>query len=106
MTVRRPRSGTEGASGGYCAADRDAGDRCARRRCQRLRAGLARRPARRFRYLGRIGYTIGKSVALALVDDGFAEEGTALSVHIVGVERPARVIAASPYDPEGRAMRQ
>ncbi|WP_246673821.1 glycine cleavage T C-terminal barrel domain-containing protein [Mesorhizobium sp. B2-7-3] len=52
------------------------------------------------------GYTIGKSVALALVDDGFAGEGMALCVHIVGVERTARVIAASPYGPQGRAMRQ
>ena len=55
---------------------------------------------------GGYGYTIGKSVALALVDDDFAGEGTDLSVHIVGVERPARVIAASPYDPDGKAMRQ
>jgi dimethylglycine dehydrogenase len=55
---------------------------------------------------GGFGYTIGKSVALALVDDDFAKEGTALSVHIVGVERPARIIAASPYDPSGKAMRQ
>ncbi|WP_041163426.1 glycine cleavage T C-terminal barrel domain-containing protein [Mesorhizobium australicum] len=52
------------------------------------------------------GYTIGKSVALALVDDDFAGEGMALCVHIVGVERTARVIAASPYGPQGRAMRQ
>ncbi|MBZ9711379.1 hypothetical protein LB543_32290 [Mesorhizobium sp. ESP7-2] len=49
---------------------------------------------------------MGKSVALALVDDDFAGEGTALYVHIVGVERTARVIAASPYDPQGKAMRQ
>ncbi len=55
---------------------------------------------------GGYGYTTGKSVALALVDDDFAGEGTALSVHIVGVERPARVIAASPQDPLGKAMRQ
>jgi len=55
---------------------------------------------------GGFGYAIGKSVALALVDDDFAGEGTALSVHIVGVERPARIIAASPYDPRGKAMRQ
>ncbi|MER9743038.1 glycine cleavage T C-terminal barrel domain-containing protein [Mesorhizobium sp. M0187] len=41
------------------------------------------------------GYTIGKSVALALLDDEFAGEGTALWVHIVGgVERPARIIPA------------
>jgi dimethylglycine dehydrogenase len=55
---------------------------------------------------GGYGYRLGKSVALALLDDDFAGEGTELSVHIVGVERPARVIAASPYDPEGKAMRQ
>ncbi|PBC11535.1 FAD-dependent oxidoreductase [Mesorhizobium sp. WSM3859] len=55
---------------------------------------------------GGYGYTLGKSVALALLDDDFTGEGTELSVHIVGVERPARVIAASPYDPEGQAMRQ
>ena len=52
------------------------------------------------------GQIIGKSVALALVDDDFAGEGTELSVHIVGVERLARIIPASPYDPEGKAMRQ
>ncbi|MBZ9885567.1 hypothetical protein LB535_24825 [Mesorhizobium sp. CA10] len=50
--------------------------------------------------------TVAKSVALALLDDGFAGEGTELSIHIVGVERPARVIAASPCDAEGKAMRQ
>nr|WP_246811679.1 glycine cleavage T C-terminal barrel domain-containing protein [Mesorhizobium silamurunense] len=55
---------------------------------------------------GGYGYTVGKSVALALLDDDFAEEGTELSVHIVGVERPACVIAVSPYDPKGEAMRQ
>lgn len=51
-------------------------------------------------------YRVAKSVALALLDDGFAGEGTELSVHIVGVERPARVIAASPCDAEAKAMRQ
>ncbi|RVA19060.1 glycine cleavage system protein T, partial [Mesorhizobium sp. M7D.F.Ca.US.004.03.1.1] len=55
---------------------------------------------------GGYGYTVGKSLALALVDRDFAGEGTALSVHVVGEERPARVVAASPYDPLGKAMRQ
>ena len=41
-----------------------------------------------------------------LVDRDFAGEGSALSAHIVGIERPARVIAASPYDPSGKVMRQ
>lgn len=54
---------------------------------------------------GGYGHTIAKSLAMALVDKGFAKEGTELSAHIVGVERPVRVVAASPYDPGGWAMR-
>ncbi len=54
---------------------------------------------------GGYGHTIGKSLAMALVAPEAAEVGTGLSVHIVGAERSARVIAPSPYDPAGRAMR-
>lgn len=54
---------------------------------------------------GGYGHTIGKSLALAMVNRDAATEGTALTTHIVGVERPARVIAPSPYDPSGKAMR-
>ena len=54
---------------------------------------------------GGYGHSTGKSLAMAMVDREVAAEGTDLKVHIVGVERPARVIAASPYDPEGSAMR-
>ena len=54
---------------------------------------------------GAYGHTVGKSLAMALVDRDCAAPGTALSTHIVGVERPATVIASSPYDPEGKAMR-
>ena len=54
---------------------------------------------------GAYGHTVGKSLAMALVDRDCATPGTALSTHIVGVERPATVIAPSPYDPEGKAMR-
>jgi dimethylglycine dehydrogenase len=54
---------------------------------------------------GGYGHTIGKSLALALVDRQSAELGTRLSVHIVGDERAAVVIAPSPYDPENKAMR-
>ena len=42
---------------------------------------------------------------MALVDANLAEEGTNLSVHIDGVERAAKIIAPSPYDPAGKAMR-
>ena len=54
---------------------------------------------------GGFGHTTGKSLAMAMVDREAALEGTGLQVHIVGVARPARVIAASPYDPQGTAMR-
>ncbi len=54
---------------------------------------------------GGYGHTTGKSLAMALVKPQAAAIGTALSVHIVGQERDATVIAASPYDPQGRAMR-
>lgn len=54
---------------------------------------------------GGYGHTISQSLAMALVHRDAAAEGTELGVHIVGVERPARVIAPSPYDPPGAAMR-
>jgi dimethylglycine dehydrogenase len=55
---------------------------------------------------GGYGHSLGKSLALGLVAPAQAVVGTALSVHVVGVERSARVIAPSPYDPTGQAMRQ
>ncbi len=54
---------------------------------------------------GGFGHCVGKSLAMALVNREQAAEGTGLSVHVVGVERAARVIAPSPYDPAGTAMR-
>lgn len=54
---------------------------------------------------GAYGHTVGHSVAMAMVDPAFAEPGTELSVHVVGIERQAKVLAPSPYDPEGKAMR-
>ena len=54
---------------------------------------------------GGYGHTLGKSLALALVDADLTEEGQELAVHVVGKRRAARVIAASPYDPAGTAMR-
>ena len=54
---------------------------------------------------GGYGHTVGQSMAMALVDADCAAEGTELSTHIVGVERAAKVIAPSPYDPAGNAMR-
>ncbi len=54
---------------------------------------------------GGYGHTLGKSLAMAMVDVAAASEGTDLSVHVVGMERAAKVIPASPYDPSGTAMR-
>jgi len=54
---------------------------------------------------GGYGHSIRKSLAMALVSPEFASVGTKLSVHIVGIERAARVIASSPYDPAGRSLR-
>ena len=54
---------------------------------------------------GGYGHTTGKSLALAMLDRAATTEGTELTVHIVGAERPAKVIAPSPYDPSGKAMR-
>ncbi len=54
---------------------------------------------------GAYGHTVGKSLAMAMVDREFAGEGTELGVHVVGNLRKAKVIASSPYDPKGQAMR-
>ncbi len=55
---------------------------------------------------GGYGHTVNKSLAMALIDADKAVAGTELSVHVVGVEKSARVIEPSPYDPAGKAMRQ
>ena len=44
-------------------------------------------------------------LAMAMVNMGLCAEGTKLSVHVVGVEQIAKVMAPSPYDPAGAAMR-
>lgn len=54
---------------------------------------------------GGYGHTVGASLAMALVDADHAAVGTEFEVHVVGVARKARIIAPSPYDPQGQAMR-
>jgi dimethylglycine dehydrogenase len=54
---------------------------------------------------GGYGHTVKKSLAMALVDADKAAPGTELTVHVVGIEKTARVIEPSPYDPTGKAMR-
>ncbi len=54
---------------------------------------------------GGFGHTTGKSLAMAMINHDLTATGTDLTVHVVGQERAARVIDASPYDPAGKAMR-
>jgi dimethylglycine dehydrogenase len=54
---------------------------------------------------GGYGHTLGKSLAMALVQKDLSSIGQNLSVHVVGVERKAKIIAPSPYDPKGKVMR-
>jgi dimethylglycine dehydrogenase len=55
---------------------------------------------------GSYGYRTKKSIAMALIDRELSAVGEELIVSIVGEERKARIIPASPYDPEGGKMRQ
>ena len=54
---------------------------------------------------GGYGHTVGKSLAMAMINRDSSTEGTELSVHVVGAERAARVIPPSPQDPAVKAMR-
>ncbi len=54
---------------------------------------------------GGYGHTVGKSLAMALIEPALAVPGTELTTHIVGVECPARVIEPSPHDPRGARLR-
>ena len=54
---------------------------------------------------GGFGYSVNKSLAMALIDPAFAAPGTELKTHIVGVERICRVIENSPWDPTGARIR-
>ena len=97
--ARREQGTAARAPAGHARNRRD------RRRRDRLRAGLAIGRDGRLRDLRRLWPYGGKSLAMALVAPEAAEIGSELSVHIVGAERKARVIAPSPYDPAGKAMR-
>lgn len=54
---------------------------------------------------GGFGHTLGRSLAMAMVDRSVAKPGTRLTLHIVGQEVTATVIPASPHDPNGVAFR-
>lgn len=54
---------------------------------------------------GGYGHALQKSLAMAMINRDSAAQGTELTTHIVGIKHSARVIAASPYDPKGQAMK-
>lgn len=54
---------------------------------------------------GGYGPTLGKSLAMGLIDRGLAQPGMELTTHIVGEERKATILATSPYDPKGERPR-
>ena len=103
-SAARPRSASVTATAPR-TCPRHARGRRQRRRRERLRADLVRTagasatspPAA----MGTRRQVAGDGVAGA----GTRRRGNRAQVHVVGVERPARVIAPSPYDPEGKAMR-
>ena len=54
---------------------------------------------------GAYGHHVGASLALAYVDRALAVDGEPLAGDVIGVRRPARVLGAAPYDPDGRLLR-
>ena len=54
---------------------------------------------------GAFGHTLGRSLALGYVAREHAEPGRALAVEVLGERKPARVIPASPVDPDNEKLR-
>lgn len=54
---------------------------------------------------GGYGHHVGMSLALAYIEREVLESKAQLSVHLVGEERAAHVLAQPPYDPAGQHLR-
>jgi dimethylglycine dehydrogenase len=54
---------------------------------------------------GAYGHHVQQSLALAYLDSATAADPLALEVQVVGQRRPARMLAAPPYDPRGLRLR-
>jgi dimethylglycine dehydrogenase len=55
---------------------------------------------------GAYGHHVRRSLALAYVDTALSRTQDPLSVTIIGVPRPARILASPPYDPHGSRLRR
>ena len=54
---------------------------------------------------GGYGFRVGHSIALAMVQPGFAEIGQMLEIDILGTKYKAEIIEESPFDPKNAALR-
>jgi dimethylglycine dehydrogenase len=54
---------------------------------------------------GAYGHYVGKSLALAYVDKALAASNPALTVDVIGENRPAVILAETAYDPKGTRLR-
>jgi dimethylglycine dehydrogenase len=54
---------------------------------------------------GGYGWRVGKSLALAMVEPGFGEQGQELEIIILGKSHRTVVIAESPFDPLNRRLK-
>jgi dimethylglycine dehydrogenase len=54
---------------------------------------------------GAYGYSVGKSLAIAYLKAGLAGPGDEVEVAILGRPHRARVLAAPPFDPDGKRLR-
>ena len=54
---------------------------------------------------GGYGHTVGRSLAMGYIEKAHADAEDGFEIEIIGERRPARRLAAPPYDPEGAKMR-
>jgi dimethylglycine dehydrogenase len=54
---------------------------------------------------GAYGYFVGKSLAIAYLKAGLAKPGDLVDVFILGKPHAARILAAPPFDPDGKRLR-
>ena len=54
---------------------------------------------------GAYGHHVGASLALGYVDTALARTIHPLTVSVVGVQRPARILSEPPFDPTGARLR-
>jgi dimethylglycine dehydrogenase len=55
---------------------------------------------------GAYGHTVGKSLALAMLDAQVADGAEAVTAYVIGQPRSATILAEPPYDPHGERLRR